>query len=232
MIAALNEEKNIQRTIRETLKLKKRYNLEILVVLDSKTTDRTAEFSRSLGAKVIHTGDWLGKGAALRLALPFAKGNIIVQMDADYQFMPYEIPKLIKPLQNGYDVALGSRYVEGGKAEKGSVTKLRRYGIFILSFLTSIFSMQRIPDMPAGFKAFKTPVLKDIDMQVNHYGYEAEVIIKAAQKGYKIANVPITYKARITGSSKLIPFRDGYLFLRTILSIGLQPYLNRLQKLV
>ena len=111
---------------------------------------------------------------------------------------------------------------KGGNPEKGSVTKLRRIGIYGLSLLTSVFSGQRITDMPAGFKAFKKKVLKDIDMQINHYGYEAEVIIKAAQKNYKIICVPIDYKTRVVGNSKLIPFKDGYLFLKTILSIGLR----------
>lgn len=227
MIAALNEEKNIQRTIRDTLKIKKNYNLEILVVLDSKTTDRTAEVSKKMGAKVIQTGKWLGKGAALRLALPKAKGDIVVQMDADYQFMPHDIPKLVEPLLQGFDVALGSRYEKGGNAEKGSVTKLRRSGIFLLSMATSVFCGQMITDMPAGFKAFKRSVLEDIDMRINHYGYEAEVIIRAAQKKYKIINVPITYKKRIRGDSKLIPFKDGYLFLKTILTIGLEPVFGK-----
>ncbi len=227
MIAALNEEKNIGRTIKETLKVKKYHNLEILVVLDSKTTDRTAEVAKKAGARVIDTGKWRGKGAALRLAQPHAKGDIIVQMDADYQFMPFDIPKLIKPLFNGYDVSLGSRYEKGGRAEAGSVTKLRRSGIFLLSMLTSIFAGQMITDMPAGFKAFKKKVLKDINMRVDHYGYEAEVIIRAAQKKYKIICVPISYKKRVVGNSKLIPFKDGYLFLKTILRIGLEPYLRR-----
>lgn len=228
MMAALNEEKNIARTVKETKKIKK-YKLEVLVVLDSKTTDRTGEVAKKAGAKVIHTGKWLGKGAALRLALTHAKGEIVVQMDADYQFMPYDIPKLVEPLLNGYDVALGSRYEKGGNPEKGSVTRLRRIGIYALSLLTSIFCGQRITDMPAGFKAFKKKVLKDVNMQINHYGYEAEVIIKAAQKNYRIICIPVDYKTRMVGNSKLIPFKDGFLFLKTILSVGLEGLFNRKQ---
>lgn len=222
MIAALNEEKNIQKTIKETLKIKKYYSVEILVVLDDKTTDKTAEVSKKLGAKVIQTGEWFGKGAALRLALPYAKGDIVVQMDADYQFMPYDIPKLVQPLLNGYDVVQGSRYEKGSKVEKGAVTRLRRVGIFFLSLITSIFCRTMVTDMPAGFKAFRKEALEDINMQINHYGYEAEVLIKAAQKNYKIICVPITYKKREIGNSKLVPFKDGWLFLQTILHEGLK----------
>lgn len=219
MVAALNEEKNIKKTLDETFKLKK-YPLEVLVVLDSKTTDKTAQVAKKSGARVIQTGKWLGKGAALRLALPYTKGDLIVQMDADFQFLPSDIPRLIEPLIKGYDVALGSRYEKGGNPEKGSVTLLRQTGIHFLSFVTSIFCGQKITDMPAGFKAFKKDVLKDIDMRINHYGYEAEVIIKAAQKKYKIICVPISYKKRRIGSSKLVAFKDGLLFLKTILKIG------------
>lgn len=226
MIAALNEEKNIERTIRETLEIKQ-CPLEVLVILDSKTIDKTATVAKKSGAKVIHTGPWFGKGAALRLALPKAKGEIIVQMDADYQFMPYDIPKLIKPLLNGYDVALGSRYEKGGVVEKGAVTITRAIGIHLLSLLTSVFCGIRITDMPAGFKAFKTKVLKDINMQIDHYGYEAEVIIKAAQKKYKIICVPVNYKKRVMGNSKLIPFKDGFRFLKTILRVGIAPLMEK-----
>lgn len=218
MIAALNEEKNIKKVLDECFKLKN-IKSEVLVILDSKTTDKTAEVAEKNGARVIQTGKWRGKGAALRLAQKYIKGDYVVQIDADYQFMPRDIPKFIEALQNGYDVALGSRYEKGAKVENGSVTKLRQFGIHFLSLVTSIVCAQRITDMPAGFKAFKTPVLKDINIQIDHYGYEAEEIIKAAKKGYKITNVPIEYKTRIAGNSKLIPFKDGFMFLETIIRV-------------
>ncbi|HXT85376.1 MAG TPA: hypothetical protein VN704_13795, partial [Verrucomicrobiae bacterium] len=106
--------------------------------------------------------------------------------------------------------------------EKDSVTPLRQFGIHFLSFATSIACHQRVTDMLAGFKAFKTDVLKDINIKIDHYGYEAEEIIKAAKKGYKITNVPIEYKKRIEGNSKLMPIKDGILFLKTIINLSLE----------
>jgi len=222
MIAALNEEKNITKVIKECLKLKQ-YKKEILVILDSKTTDNTKEVAEKAGARVIHTGKWKGKGAALRLAQKHIKGDYVVQIDADYQFMPHDIPKFITALQGKYDVALGSRYEKGAKIEGDSVTSLRQFGIHFLSLVTSIAARQRITDMPAGFKAFKTKVLKDIHITVDHYGYEAEEIIKAARKGYKITNIPIEYKKRIKGNSKLMPLKDGFMFLGTIINTAIEP---------
>jgi glycosyltransferase involved in cell wall biosynthesis len=222
MIAALNEEKNITKVIKECLKLNK-LKTEILVILDSKTTDNTKGVAEKAGARVIQTGKWKGKGAALRLAQKYIKGDYVVQIDADYQFMPRDIPKFINALQEKYDVALGSRYEKGAKVENGSVTQLRQLGIHFLSLATSLACRQRITDMPAGFKAFKTSVLKNIHISVDHYGYEAEEIIKAARKGYKITNIPIEYKKRIQGNSKLAPIKDGFMFLGTIIKTSLEP---------
>lgn len=220
-MAALNEEKIIGKSLDECFKLRD-YKLQVLVVLDSKTTDKTAEVAKKAGATVIQTGKWKGKGAALRKAMKYVKGEYVVQIDADYQFMPYEIPKFINALTNGFDVALATRYEKGAKVYAGSVTPLRQFGIHFLSFATSIAAGQRTTDMLAGFKAFKTKVLRDIKMREDHYGYEAEVIIKAAKKGYKIVNIPITYRKREKGSSKLMPIKDGFLFLGTIIKHGLK----------
>jgi glycosyltransferase involved in cell wall biosynthesis len=216
MIAALNEEKNIGKVLKECFSLKN-FKLEVLVILDSKTTDKTAIIAKKAGAHVIQTGKWRGKGAALRLAQKHIKGDYVVQLDADYQFLPRDIPKLIKPLLTNYDVALGSRHEKGSKIEEGAVTKFRDFGNYFLSAVTSIVCLQRVSDVLAGFKAFKTSVLKDINFSVDHYGYEAEEVIKAASKGYKIINIPIEYKKRITGGSNVIPLKHGLMFLQTIL---------------
>lgn len=221
LIAALNEEKNIKKTVEECLKIKK-YKMEIFVVLDSKTIDNTKEAAEKAGAKVIHTGKWKGKGAALKYANKYIKGDYIVQMDADYQFLPRDIPKLIEPLRNNFDVTLGSRYIYGAKVNKGAVTLFRRFGIFFLSLATSLFSGQRITDVLAGFKAFKASTLKDINIQIDHYGYEAEEVIKAAQKGYKILDVPVHYKKRAYGKSNVMPVKHGLMFLASIIKTGLK----------
>ena len=218
-LAALNEEKNIEKTIVECFKIKE-YEMEVIVVLDSKTTDNTKSVSEKAGALVVHTGNWRGKGFALRKSLKYANGDYVVQIDADYQFLPRDIPKLIKELQLGADVAIATRYRKGAKVDVGSVTKFRRFGIFFLAMATSLFAGQILTDVLAGFKAFKTSVIKDLDIKVDHYGYEAEEVIKAAQKGYRIVEVPVNYKRRVNGNSNLMPLRHGLLFLETILKVG------------
>ena len=215
LIPALNEEKNIKKVIQSSKKIKN-YDTKIIVVIDKKTTDRTAKVAKKLGAKII-LGKGSGKGSNIKTSLSYLKSEFVVQIDADYQFMPYEIPKLVSPLTQGYDIALGTRYQKGSKRQEDSVSYFRLLGSIALSFITSIFSMQRITDVMAGFKAFKTQVLKDLNPKTSHFGYEAELVVRGAKKGYKIINVPITYKKRPSGKSSVSSIKDGFLVLLTII---------------
>lgn len=220
LIPAYNEEKNIHKIIQDCLKTKD-YIIDLLVIVDNKTTDGTEIAAKKAGARVMRLGTGAGKGEVVKLAIPYLKGDYIIQIDADYQFLPVEIPKLISPLINDYDVTLGTRYQAGAKVEKDSVTFLKRIGSFFLSTTVSIFAKQSITDVMAGFKGFKSSALKNINPQTNHFGYEAELVIKAAQKKYKILNVPITYKKRDSGNSSVHLLKHGLLTLNTILKTGL-----------
>jgi glycosyltransferase involved in cell wall biosynthesis len=215
LVPALNEEKTITKIIVDCLKLKQ-YDVTVLVAVDSKTTDNTDKVAKKAGAKVIYAKG-LGKGSNVKSSLPYIKGDYFVQIDADYQFIPKDIPKLIEPLIKGYDVTLGTRYQKGSKVEKGSVSPLKLFGSYFLSFVTSLAARQRITDVMAGFKGFKTSVLKDLDPQTPHFGYEAELVVRAAKRRYKIVNVPITYKKRIVGSSSVSSIKHGLLVLGTII---------------
>ncbi len=219
LIPSLNESKNIKRIILDCLKIKK-YRLDVLVVIDSKTSDDTDDVAKKAGASVVY-GKGAGKGSTFKSSIPHIKGDYVVQIDADYQFMPYDIPKIIDPLLVGYDVSLGTRYEKESSIEKGSVSITKLIGSFFLSMTTSIASFQRVTDVMAGFKAFKTSVLRELDPQTNHFGYEAELVIKAAKKGYKIINVPISYKKRTNGKSSVSSIKHGFLVLGTIIKTAI-----------
>lgn len=224
LIPAYNEEKNIKRMIVDCLKIKN-YVVSVLVVIDSKTTDTTNIVAKKAGALVVY-GKGLGKGSTVRSAIPHIKNEYVVQIDADYQFIPSDIPKLIDPLIKGYDVALGTRYQKGAHVEKDSVSLLKLVGSHFLSFAASVAARRRVTDVMAGFKAFKTTVLKDLDPRTKHFGYEAELVIRAAKKQYTIINIPITYKRRINGSSSVSSIRHGILVLRTIFTTALEKSSN------
>ena len=221
LIPSVNDEKIIRKLLTDCLK-NAQYSIDPLVILDSKTTDNTAAVAKKAGARVINIGKGMGKGYAIRKAIPHIKGIYTLQIDSDYQFQPNEIPKLMEPLLNGYDVTLGTRYQKGATIEPGSVTLLKRLGSYFLSGVTSLFAGQRITDVMAGFKAFKTPLLKSIVPETPHFGYEAELVIRAAHKNAKILNVPITYTKREIGESSVSSIKHGLLVLQTILQWGLR----------
>lgn len=221
IVPAYNEEKNIEKILASLKKIKD-FKLQIIVAVDSKTTDNTAKIAKKFPAEIIFTKNTSGKGDVIAQAIKSVKGDYTLQIDADSQFLPNDIPKLISPLFEGYDVTLGTRYQKGAKVQKESVTFIKRLGSYFLSFMTSLFAGVWVTDVMAGFKAFKTPVLKKIKPTTSHFGYEAELVIRAAQKNYKIKNVPITYKKRVVGQSTVNSIKHGLLVLGTIVKVGLE----------
>jgi glycosyltransferase involved in cell wall biosynthesis len=215
-IPAYNEEKNIKKIVKDSFGVSSILP-DVLVIIDSKTTDNTIVEAKKAGARILKIKNSLGKGTNIAGAIQHIKGDYVLQIDADYQFIPNDIPKLIDPLLNGYDVTLGTRYEKGAKVEKDSVTPLKLFGSYFLSLVTSVAIMQRVTDVMAGFKAFKTPVLKELAPKTHHFGYEAELVIKAAKYGYKIKNVPITYKKRVVGNSNVQSLKHGFLVLQSII---------------
>lgn len=219
IIPAFNEESIISKTVLGCKNIYQ-YNSRIIVIVDGKTTDNTAKEAKKSGAIVIRSSEKRGKGALFRSALKHVKSKYVVQIDADHQFQPNEIPKLVDQLIKSCDVALGTRYEKGSMVEMYSVSFLKLFGSHFLSRVTSFFSGNEITDVMAGFKGFRAEVLKDINLKTDHFGYEAEVVIKAAKKGFTIKNVPITYTARPAGSSSVNSIKHGLLVLETILKTG------------
>lgn len=219
LIPALNEGKLIGKIVKDCFGVKD-YIIDVLVVVDCKTNDNTEQEAKQNGAKVIW-GKEPGKGSSVKCSLKHIKGDYVVQIDSDYQFVPQDIPKMIEPLLSGYDVTLGTRYQKGANVEKGSVTLFKLIGSYMLSFAASLCARKRVTDVMAGFKGFKTSVLKDLNPQVSHFGYEAELVIRASQKKYKIKNIPITYRKRASGRSSVNSIKHGFLVLGTIIKTTL-----------
>lgn len=220
IVPAYNEERNIEKILKSISQIKE-YRKQVIVAIDSKTTDRTAEKSKKYKPEILLTTGTVGKGDVISQAIKRIKGDYAIQIDADSQFLPSDIPKLIEPLINGVDVTLGTRYQKGANVEKGSVTKSKLVGSYFLSFMTTLLCGVPVTDVMAGFKAFKSPLLKRLHPEVSHFGYEAELVIKAAKLDAVIQNVPITYKKRIIGKSTVNDIKHGLLVLGTIFKTSL-----------
>lgn len=211
IIASFNEEKNIKETIQRIYKTLP--NCELILVEGG--NDRTIAIAEEEKKEhpsmiIIHNKEDRGKGQAIRVGINAATKQIMAQVDADSQFPPEELPQLLQPiLQNKADIVFASRFVDGSTIEKGSLTRMRRLANYVVSGFTSLLCGNRLTDVNAGFKAWKSEVIQALDIRCNHFGYEPEIAIMAAKKGYRIVEVPVNYKGRQRGISNVKLLRDG-----------------------
>lgn len=218
ILTSYNEEKNIGSVIKECKSLKKYFPVEIIVI-DAASKDKTVQIARKLKVeRVIKFPFKRGKGADFWAGGLVAKGDYIIQIDTDQQFQPYEIPLFVNALQDGADVVIGTRF-DGGKIQKGSISRRNLFGNWLMSFFTSLACGRRITDVMAGFKGFKRDAFLALDLKERHFEYEAEVVVKTVKMGMNLVQIPITYKKRIIGTSSIKAFNDGFKVLRTIVKI-------------
>lgn len=216
VIPAFNEEKNIGKTIDEVKKLQDRYRLDIIVV-DDGSQDKTAQVAKKQGVTVIRLPKNRGKGAAFRAGIDRSRGEYIIQIDADLQFLPEQIPDFIDALQRD-DIVVGSRFNKGSR-EAGSVSLVNLFGNWLMSITTTIFSGVAVTDIMAGFKGMRSHIAKQLDLQTPHFGYEAEIIVKAGKHGFSVRELPIHYRRRRIGSSNVHPIQDGLRVSTTIMRL-------------
>ncbi|MBI2546198.1 glycosyltransferase family 2 protein [Candidatus Woesearchaeota archaeon] len=224
IVACYNEEKNIAETIRRVHKTVP--DAEIVVV-DDGSKDATAKIAKEACRKlkvkkyqVIRYTPNKGKGNAIKVGVEAATGEIQAQVDADSQFPPEELPRLIKPILDGKaELTFASRFVKGSTVQKGSLTRMRRLANYVVSGFTSVLAGTRLTDVNAGFKAWKTDAIRKIDFNCAHFGYEPEIAILAKEKGYRIVEVPVNYKGRQTGISNVKLLRDGVIIPYHLLKV-------------
>ncbi len=217
VIPAFNEQTTIGHVIHDVLSLSKLYDLEIIVV-DDGSGDFTSQRAKKAGAhKVIIHKKNTGKGGAFRTGYKAATKEYVIQIDADRQLRASEIPKLIRPLEEGYSMVLGSRYEIMNLLSSDFTTFIKMYGNLFLSLTATLFSFRLVPDVMTGFKSFTRRAIVDISPKVNHFGYEAELVVKAAKKGYSMKVVTVSCRKREAGRSNLKAIRHGALVFKTIL---------------
>ncbi|MBW2976263.1 glycosyltransferase family 2 protein [Candidatus Woesearchaeota archaeon] len=207
-IPAYNEEKTIESLIRginETMK-GKGYDYQVLVV-DDGSKDNTAKVSKNAGAVVFSHPKNYGLAETfkteVRKSLEMG-ADVIVHIDADTQYKPIEIQKLLAEIEKGYDLVLGSRFK--GKIE--SMPLIKRLGNIAFSKVISNVCGINISDAQTGFRAFTREVAEKIAITSDHT-YTQEQIIRAVKEKFRIKEIPI-YFAKRADKSRLISNPFGY----------------------
>jgi len=208
----LNEAKNLPKVLVDIPK-----DVHEVIVVDGYSTDNTVKLAKRLGAKVMY--DKKGKGSALRKGMKAAKGNIVITMDADCSMLSSEIVLLVAGIQAGFDICMGSRFIQGGGTE--DMPLLRVLGNKFFVFLVNNIWGMNYSDLCYGYRSFKKDCIKKLNLKQDGFGIETEISIKAAKKKLKVLEVPSFEKERASGEGKLRIFRDGFLILKTILKEAL-----------
>lgn len=203
LIATYNEEGNIIQAVQA---VRRSLPQAEIILADDGSQDKTLQQAKNLkddSLKIISLSH-RGKGAAIRQAIKEAQGKILCQIDADLQFPAQGLTTLIEPLiSDQADIVFGSRYLDKGLIEKGSIGRLKRLSSLILAKIISSSCGQRFTDVFAGFKAFKREAIKDLELKEDGFSYEAEIAIKAKRQGFRIIEVPTRYLKRKYGKSKI-----------------------------
>ena len=185
------------------------YDKEIIVV-DDCSTDGTVEILKRIegdGMIVLFHKFNQGKGASIRTAMTRITGDYVIIQDADLEYNPSEYPRLLAPLLEGKaDVVYGSRFLGGTHRV---LFFWHALGNRIITILSNILTDLNLSDMETGYKAFRSEILKKIEIKSNRFGFEPEITAKIAKMGCRIYEIPISYWGRDYTEGKKISWKDG-----------------------
>lgn len=185
-----------------------------IICVDRGSADGTVEWMKKRNIKV-YFQEKPGRAEAFRVGLKKAKGGTLLYFSPDGNEDPADIPKLLEKIEDGYDLVIASRFSKKSKSD--DATPVRRFGNVFFTKLVNICWGANVTDAINGFRAVRKKCLEDLGIDAKRFEVEIEMTIRAAKKGYRIAEIPTYEGNRIAGKSRLNTFRDGWIYLKTIL---------------
>ncbi|MCZ6702380.1 MAG: glycosyltransferase family 2 protein [Ignavibacteria bacterium] len=219
LVPALNEAGSIEQVVMGIKESNPDYDV---VVIDDGSTDDTAEIAEKAGATVLSLAVNLGYGAALQTGYKYALlhgYDYTVQIDGDGQHDPKYIDRLVSLLNNGADVAIGSRFL--GNLDNYDNPTLRQIGMTFFRFLIYLFIRQKISDPTSGFQALNGQVIKFFAKSKQYPSDfpDADIIILLHYAGFRISETPVIMYRNGTGKSMHSGFKPIYYIIKMLLSI-------------
>lgn len=181
-----------------------------IILVDDGSTDGTREILSSyIGRKgfdvILHPCNQ-GKGAALQSGFQHAYGEVVIVQDADLEYDPQDILRVIAPILEGQsDVVYGSRYLKNSHQDPSVIHRL---GNWILTQFSNCMTSNHLTDMETCYKAIRREILTSIDIEQRRFGFEPEITAKLSRRGHRILEVPVSYRSRSWKEGKKIGFKD------------------------
>ena len=221
IIPCYNEYTTIKKIL-EKINNQKNFDKEIIVV-DDCSLDGSLEILKNLKNQInslILNKKNYGKGYCIKKGIEIATGDIILIQDADLEYDPNDYEKLLNPIVNDYaDVVYGSRFI--GSDQKRVLFFWHSIGNKFLTLLSNMFTNLNLTDMECCYKAFRSEIIKNINLKENRFGFEPEITAKISKKNIKIYEVGIKYYGRKYSEGKKITWKDGFRAIYCILYYNL-----------
>jgi glycosyltransferase involved in cell wall biosynthesis len=216
---------NERHTVAEILRRMRRVALPVdleVVVVDDASSDGTEKVLGALEdstVRVVRHPVNQGKGAAVRTALGYVRGDLVMVQDADLEYDPEDWPKLLAPLLKGRArVVYGSRFT----GERKNMLFWHWVGNRFLSLVTNVLYNTTLSDMETCYKCFDRQVIEGLTIESDRFEFEPEITAKVLRRGHRIYEVPISYTGRELHEGKKITWRDGITALWTLVRYRLR----------
>lgn len=227
VLGTYNEADNISKLIPilEDILQKEKINGEIVVVDDS-SPDGTGNIVQELGAKygnvkLFSRPGKMGPGSAHAEGYRYATGEIVIGMDTDFSHDPNDIPRFLAKINEGYDLVLASRYIHGGSYEVKSFETWKKS---MASRMGNILAriVLRVPahDFTTSYRAMNRKVINEVVTQTPGNSFFLEFIVEAHRKGFTVAEIPIIFKDRVSGKSKLKLGKQSFVMLKELFKLA------------
>jgi dolichol-phosphate mannosyltransferase len=213
VVPAYNEERSLVRCVERVLAIA---NAELdveVVIVDDASSDGTLLLAEDLSRRhpqirVLHHTVNQGKGAALHTGFREAKGEFVAVQDADLEYDPTDLKRLLGPLLAGNaDVVFGSRFLSGG--EHRVLYFWHSVGNRVLTLLSNMFTDLNLTDMETCYKIFRRDVLQNLELHEQRFGFEPEIVANIARRRLRIYEMGISYSGRTYEEGKKIGAKDG-----------------------
>ena len=196
-----------------------------VVLVDDGSTDGTRELLAKLDDPrlqvLLHERN-RGKGAALRTGFAAATADYVIVQDADLEYDPSEYDVMLEPLERGVaDVVFGSRFLSGRPHRV--LYFWHSLGNRLLTLLSNMFTDLNLTDMETCYKAVRAPMMKELVLTSDRFGFEPEITARLAQSGARVWEISISYAGRTYAEGKKIGWRDGVAALWHILHFNVFP---------